>query len=56
MALTDKQIKALQGTGKPQKILDRDNLYIRINAKGTVKSFLYRYRRPTDNKEDTYTI
>lgn len=56
MALTDKQIKALQGTGKAQRILDRDNLYLWINANGTTKSWQYRYRRPTDNKADIYTI
>lgn len=54
--LTDKQIKALKGTGKPYRVLDGNNLYLWVNAKGTAKSWQYRYRRPTDNKADIYTI
>lgn len=54
--LTNKEVQALKGTGKERRYADRDNLYLWVNAKGTVKSWQFKYRRPTDGKQDTYSI
>lgn len=41
MALTDRVVKSIRGTGKPQKLIDGSGLYLRVTPNGT-KTWWYR--------------